>query len=397
VVRPTCALSNCPSSGITLESGESAALAAGFLNSVNLPGLHAEDFNIKTPYTENYNASLQYQIEPSMAATISYVGNQSHHLSTYFDPNSLEELLPPSTGTQPYQPFPDLGGIGTIHYGGLSKYNSLQTKLEKRYAHGLSFLATYTWAHALDDTSSAGGLSSGIGYRNPVLIPIRQELTNSSYDVRNRFTINGNYELPVGKGRAFLNQGGWLNEVVGGWSASATWVAQGGEPFSVSPNVPGPAGGSARAIKAGNPFKPGAADINEIPLSERASCNLPTRTRSNYFNSCQFINPTFPGVDITTPVTGTAAALQYLGGRANVIYGPGYQRANLSLFKNFTTFRGQYLQFRADAFNVFNSPSLSDPDNTTVGAGPTTIQGVRFLQTDTPDARFFQISGKYVF
>jgi hypothetical protein len=396
VVRPTCALSNCPSSGITLESGESAALAAGFLNSVNLPGLHAEDFNIKTPYTENYNASLQYQIEPSMAATISYVGNQSHHLSTYFDPNSLEELLPSGTASQPYQPFPDLGGIGTIHYGGLSKYNSLQTKLEKRYAHGLSFLATYTWAHALDDTSSAGGLSSGIGYRNPVLIPIRQELTNSSYDVRNRFTINGNYELPVGKGRAFLNQGGWLNEVVGGWSASATWVAQGGEPFSIGTNIPGPTGGSARAIKAGNPFKPGVADPGEISPDQLATCNLPTRTRSHYFNNCQFIDP-LSGANLTTPVTGTAAALQYLGGRANVIYGPGYQRANASLFKNFNTFHGQYLQFRADAFNIFNSPSLSNPNGASVGGGETNIQGVRFLQTDTPDARFFQISGKYVF
>jgi hypothetical protein len=396
VVRPSCALNNCPSSGITLESGESAALSAGFLNSVNLPGLHAEDFNIKTPYTENYSLSLQYQVQPSLAATVSYVGNESHHLSTYFDPQSLQELLPNGTAGQQFQPFPDLGGIGTIHYGGLSSYSSLQSKLEKRYSHGLSFLATYTWAHALDDTSSSGGLSSGIGYRNPVLIPIRQEFTNSSYDVRNRFTINGNYELPIGKGHAFLNRSGLLNEIAGGWSTSATWVAQTGQPFSVGPNTPGPTGGGVRAIKAGDPFKPGIADPSEISPDQVANCNLPTRTRSHYFNNCQFIDP-LSGASITTPITGTAAALQYLGGKANVIYGPGYQRANMSLFKSFTTFHEQSIQFRADAFNVFNSPSLSNPNGTSVGGGQTNIQGTRFLQNLTPDARFFQLSGKYVF
>jgi hypothetical protein len=397
VVRPSCNLGNCPSNGITLESGEATALAAGFLNAVSLPGLHATDFNIRTPYTENYNLSLQYQIRPSMAATVSYVGDESRHLSTYFDPNTLEALFPSGTASQPLQPFPDLGGIGTVHYDGVSTYNSLQAKMEKRYARGLSFLATYTWAHALDDTSSAGGLSSGTGYRNPILIPLIQELTNSTYDVRNRFTINGNYELPIGKGRAFLNHGGWLNEVVGGWSASATWVAQSGEPFSIGSNVPGPTGGSARAIKGGDPFAPGVADPT-IGGSQLSTCNLPTHTREHWFNNCQFINP-LPGTasNITTPITDTATALKFLGGRANVIYGPGYQRTNMSLFKNFTTIREQYVQFRADAFNIFNNPSLGNPNGTSVGGGATNIQGTRFMQNDTPDARFFQVSAKYVF
>ncbi|WP_263367388.1 TonB-dependent receptor [Edaphobacter bradus] len=398
VVRPSCNLGNCPSSGITLESGESAALAAGLLNSVSLPGLHATDFNIQTPYTENYNVSLQYEIQPSLAATISYVGNESRHLSTYFDPQTLRALFPNGTAGQPLQPFPDLGGIGTVHYGGLSTYNSLQAKMEKRYSHGLSFLATYTWAHALDDTSSAGGLSSGTGYRNPVLIPLRMELTNSTYDVRNRFTINGNYELPFGKGRAFLNHGGWLDEVVGGWSASATWVAQTGEPFSVGSNTPGPTGGGARGLKGGDPFAPGVADPGSISKAQLPTCSLPTRTKQHWFNNCQFINPT-PGtaLNIPSPITDTATALRFLGGRANLVYGPGYQRTNMSLFKNFITLREQYLQFRADAFNLFNNPSLGNPNGTSVGGGATSIQGTRFMQNLTPDARFFQISAKYVF
>jgi hypothetical protein len=388
VYPPNCNLGNCPSNGITLESGESAALAAGFLNAVSNPSLHATDFNIKTPYTENYNLSVQQQIAPSLTATVTYVGNESRHLSTYFDPQTLRGLFAPGLSSQQFQPFPDLGGIGTVHYAGVSTYNSLQAKMEKRMSGGLSFLATYTWAHALDDTSSAGGLSSGTGYRNPVLIPLIQELTNSSYDVRHRFTFNGNYELPFGRGKAFLNQGGIRNEVLGGWSVSATWVAQTGEPFSVGATTPGPVGGSTRAIKIGDPFARGGG--------QGASCNLPTRTKANWFNNCAFANPA-DASKITTPVTDSATALQYLGGRANLVYGPGYQRTNVSLFKNFGVFREQYLQFRADAFNFFNNPSLGPPTNASVNSGATYIQGIRFMQNDTPDARFLQLSAKYVF
>lgn len=80
-----------------------------------------------------------------------------------------------------------------------------------------------------------------------------------------------------------------------------------------------------------------------------------------------------------------------------MVYGPGYQRTNASLFKNFITIREQYLQLRADAFNLFNNPSLGNPSNTSVRAGATTITGPRFMQSYTPDARFFQVSAKYVF
>ena len=406
VPPPACNLGNCPSNGITLESGAQAALAAGFLNAVSFPSLHATDYNQKTPYTENYNLSLEQMITPSLAWTISYVGNESRHLATYFDPQSLRALFAPGgVRSQAEQPFPDLGGIGTVHYAGVSTYNSLQTKLEKRMSRGLSFLATYTWAHALDDTSSAGGLSSGTGYRNPVLVPLIDELTNSNYDVRHRFTFNGNYELPFGRGRRFLNRDGVVNELVGGWSASATWVAQTGEPFSVGATGQGPVGGSRRAIMVANPYAPGPGDPSSPNYGQGLACNLPTHTKQNWFNNCAFDNP-LPANTITSPITDTATALKYLGGRANVVYGPGYQRTNASMFKNFVTWREQYLQFRVDAFNLFNNPSLGTPGNSSVRAGSapqggpvigTQITGPRFMQSYTPDARFFQLSARYNF
>jgi hypothetical protein len=92
-------------------------------------------------------------------------------------------------------------------------------------------------------------------------------------------------------------------------------------------------------------------------------------------------------------------ALAYLGDKQNIVYGPGYWGADTSLFKNFPTFREQYLQFRADAFNVFNHPTLNNPssDNANNGSGGGQITGPKNLQANAPDARFLQLSLKYVF
>jgi hypothetical protein len=162
-------------------------------------------------------------------------------------------------------PFPDLGGIGQITYAGVSTYNSLQTKVEKRYSNGLSFLATYTWSHALDDASDAGGNFGAIGSRNQALIPFIDEYSNSVYDVRHRFTINGNYEIPVGKGRRWLNNSKLVDETIGNWATSLTWVAQTGTPYSISPNISTAAGGGARAYIVGNPNAGGGAPNSTNP------------------------------------------------------------------------------------------------------------------------------------
>ena len=176
IYAPSCVAGNCPSltsQGITLETGLVAKTGAGLQNFVSTPSHHAIDTNVKTPYTINYNLSFEQSVTSNTVATLSYVqGNVSRHLPLYYDPNTVRGLYAPGTNTQQYQPFPDLGGIGTIHYGGVSDYNSLQAKLEKRMSHGLSFLATYTWAHALDDASDAGGLSTAVGDRNMGADPI---------------------------------------------------------------------------------------------------------------------------------------------------------------------------------------------------------------------------------
>ncbi len=399
IPAPSCSFGNCPSTEITLENGLSSQLAGGLQSFVSQPGFHAIDKLVKTPYVQDYNLSAQYALTNSMVASLSYVGDISRHLPYYYAPNTAPLLLTPGQSTTKYQPFPGLGGVGTISYGGVSTYNSLQAKMEKRYSDGLSFLATYTWAHAMDDSSDAGGLETAIGVRNEALIPVIDEFTNSAYDVRNRFTFNGNYELPFGKGRAYMNQSSRVADLAaGGWAVSLTFVAQTGTPFTVSPNIGTAAGGSARAILVRDPFTPGGSPD---PTNPTATCAPRTRNKVNWYNPCAFANPK-PGNSIPlsgpgSQITSFSQALQYLGGRSNQIYGPGYNRVNMSLFKNFNTWHEQFLQFRADAFNLLNHPTFANPSNTSINSIGGQITGPQSFQQNTPDARFFQLSLKYQF
>jgi hypothetical protein len=414
---PTCVTGNCPSlaaQGITLQAGLLPATNGGQLQTfISQPGFHSTDPNIKPPYTMTFSLGVQQQITPNLASTLTYVGNLTRHMELYAAPNTAPGLWRPGTNTNPFNPFPDLGGIGQEHFAGVSTYNSLQAKLEKHYSHGMTFLATYTWSHALDDASDAGGLFSAIGNRQPALIPYIDELTNSVFDIRHRFTINANYELPFGKGRTFLsNSPRWLDEFAGGWSSSLTYAAQTGTPFSVSPNISTASGGGARAFPVRDPFAGGGTPDPTNPTL--TSCPTTVKTKLNYFNPCAFRNP-LPGemisdathpigsvnsdgvpVKFQAPVTDKATAIALLGSPQNNIYGPGYYQVNMSLFKNFPVWREQNLQFRADAFNILNHPTLGTP-NGSMNANGGLISGPKFFQNNTPDARFFQLALKYVF
>ena len=285
-------------------------------------------------------------------------------------------------------------------YQGESAYYSLQTKIEKRYANGSNFLATYTWGHAADDSTTPGGIEGGISPRNTNLIPLRDEFTSSAFDVRQRFTFNGFYELPFGSGKPFLRNGGVLDEVVGGWAANLTFTIETGTPFTVSPDINTAGGGTANAILVRNPFAPGGTPDPSLNY-QGSTCPTSVRNRINWYNPCAFVNP-LPGSDIPTSgagsqVTGVANAIAYLGGKSDQIYGPGNSRVNLSLFKNFRTWREQRLQLRADVFNVLNHPSWANPSTTDDSPSAGNITGPQTFQNFTPDARFFQLSAKYVF
>ena len=406
---PTTGLYQNP--GDTLEIGMENQISGpsgikGFINSTVING---RDTLIKTPYTLNYNLSLQHSFGDNLSATIMYVGNVARHLPTLLNTNAAAVLQANGRNSTAASWFPSLGtGNPWLDYEAESGYNSLQTKLEKRYSSGMSFLASYTWSHSLDN--SVDPLGGGTTYRMWQIIPIRHEITNSNYDVRQRFSFNGSYELPFGRGHALMNKAPlWLDEIAGGWRTDLTFVGQTGIPFTVTTNgINTPSGqAQARSITVGDAYAGGGSPNPINP--QLTSCPSAAGNKTHWYNACAFDNPingtatpnlnngigSFPS---NPPyITDEPTALLYLGGKSNDVYGPGYERINMGLSKQFSIFREQSVQFRADAFNLFNHATWANPSNTGLSATAGQITGPLTLQSNVPDARFFQLSAKYVF
>jgi hypothetical protein len=404
-----CLPNNCPTNGITLENGFSSQIAAGLINSVQSLTLRGTDPAVKTPYAQDYNLAIEYGITSNTVFTVAYVGSRGRHLIVLTNPNAPLALQTNGANPSLQQPLRDFGSAVWASYSGTSNYNSLQAKLERRFVNGLNFLATYTWSHSLDDAPTPLGSNGDNGYPNTNIQLIRYQYSNSPFDTRQRFTFNGNYELPFGHGRRLALQPALADHLFGGWSSSLTFAAQTGNPFSVTPNFSTflPASGATivYATLIGDPFQTGGTPPSSNP---GIICPTSVRNRTNWYNPCAFGNP-LPGTNIAAgQIVSGSAALAYLGGRRNDVYGPGYERINMSLFKDFRIRERKTLEFRADIFNLFNTPSYANPNSNAFGGavqsgvnnnssagGQITLP--RFFQNFTPDARFFQFALKVTF
>jgi hypothetical protein len=423
----------CPSlyaQGDTLENGLTSFFANGntIATYLSFPNVEEQDPVMHTPYTINYNLSAQRVLTPTMTATVSYVGNIGRHLVTLTNgPDMAMALTIQGPNNKSLQPAPQFSSAQWMTWEGSSYYSSLQAKVQKQVGHGLSFLGTYTFAHAFDNTVDLlGGDISG--YRMAALIPINKEWTNSGYDIRQRVVVSGQYELPFGVGKAWANHPGVMDYIVGGWKSSLLWSVQTGEPFTIgiSNQTNGDGGYNNHALKIGNPFStkltpPASTATTNAP--GESSCPTQVRTKSTWYNECAYTNP-LGNAQVAAHATGTysysspaisgdgaitvpagtpyintyAGVLPFFGSVPNTAEAPGFWRLNMSLFKDFHTWREQYLEFRADAFNILNHPTLGAPGSTGDNAGNAgQITGPASTQNLTIDARFFQLSGKYYF
>ncbi len=400
----------CPTNGYTLESGLPQKITAP-----SQPTLRGGEGNVRTPYSEQFNLTVEYGISNTMVGSIGYVGAVSRHLQFFPNPNGQTALTPNNFSgytdangdkTNPFQPFPHFAGFSYTAYDGASNYNSLQTKLEKRLSHGLSFLTTYTYAHSLDNADTPLGSTNDQGTRSVNILGLAADYGPSGFDVRHRFTVNGNYELPFGRGRQYLNSSNRLVDyAIGGWSSSFVFRAQTGQPLTIGTNgIVSPVGAAVNSIRVGDPFAGGGT-----PNASNPSIICPARVRTvqNWFNPCAFANPQADNIGNTTakypdgtPIPNSVsgqAAYAYVGSNRGQVYGPGYERVDASLFKSFSAFREQNLQFRADIFNVLNTPAYGNPSTTTISSTGGQITGARLFQANTPDSRFFQFALKYTF
>ncbi|CAN5574908.1 hypothetical protein BH10ACI4_BH10ACI4_20750 [soil metagenome] len=400
---------SCPTNGFKLETGLPTVIT-----SPSFPTLRGGQGQVRTPYSQQYNLTVEYGLTNTMVASIGYVGSVARHLQFFPNPNGQTALTPNGFSgytdangdkTNPFQPFPHFNGFSYTAYDASSNYNSLQTKLEKRLSHGFSFLSTYTFAKSLDNSNTPLGSSNDQGTRSVNILGLLADYGPSGFDVKHRFTLNGNYELPFGKGHAFLNQSGLLDYLVGGFSSSLVFRAQTGQPLTIGTNgINSPSGASVNAIRVGDPFKGGGSPD---PSNPGVVCPTTVRTVKNWYNPCAFANPKADNIGYTTAkysdgtfipnsVSGQAA-YAYVGSNRGQVRGPGYERVDMSLFKSVKTFREQNLQFRADIFNLLNTPAYGDPSTRNIGNNGGQITGSRTFQSNTPDSRFFQFALKYTY
>jgi len=380
----------------------------GVVAAVTSPTINGTAVNTKQAYSENYNLSAQYSITHSIAATLGYVGTQTHHSAGGYNLNNTYYVLKSGTATACTtanqatcaltKPWPFLGNMTTSSFFGQSAYNSLQATLTSRASKNLTFAANYTWSHQMSISSPS----------SPILLDLGLTKVAASGSMASRFTLNGNYKLPFGKGQKFVNNSHLLDYAVGGWASSFTVVAQNGSPFNIGTatisNKPGtanwqaPVGATPPAVQVGDPFKPGGTPDPENPILATVGCPTVVHTIQHWYNPCAFADPASAN-GLLVPAGGLtgSAALPFFGGfKSPQVYGPGYYRINLSLFKDFTIREDKRLEFRTDVFNLFNHPSWANPSSGITASAGQITSSVAF-QSNTPDARFFQFSLKLLF
>jgi hypothetical protein len=338
-----------------------------------------------TPVPTNYQYSLTVEREfaTNFVATVGYVGNHGTHQNTSgIDINQVPEAkLGQGRSTSPY---PIFGTITGSTNNAVTNYNSLQAVLTKRMTSGLYFTTNYTWSHFLSDMDSSGWGSRGgwQNYQNSYYI--HKNYSNSNFDIRQMFKGMAVYQLPFGKNKMFLNNNLILDEAFGGWEVSGTWVAQTGNPISVttgSNNTSGNLSGS------NTQFGILLGDIKKPWQSYNLTCHQYTGPTYKYHSLNSWFNDNVEaGASDCKNADGSVThyAADAIGSQAwenpsdfinhfgtfrrNKIYGPDLTNVNFSIGKSFDILpdRGVRFQFRAEATNILNHPSFGQPGNNAV-------------------------------
>src|SRR5207302_3887526 len=163
------------------------------------------DQNFRYALIEDWTLDIQHKFTNTLGLDVAYVGNHGRNLPLIRDINQID----PATGLGPYSAkFPFLGFINYLSSTGRSDYNGLQVTLDQKASHGLSILAGYTYAHALDNGSLDLFALLPQDSRHPEL-----EYASSDFDIRHRFTLTITYALPSKKSALQLLEGWQINSI----------------------------------------------------------------------------------------------------------------------------------------------------------------------------------------
>jgi hypothetical protein len=326
-------------------------------------GLQGLQFDYQTPRTYSANLTLQYSLTRTLSVQGSYVFTDGQNLQNGIGNNEVSKILPSGSSTSKFIPFPDFGSGGSYQRTiGSSQYHGLQTKLEKQYANGMTFLLAYTYSKTMSDAGdllNGGNTGSDRAPWVPGMGP-HADWAPADFDIRQVVHFSGGYEFPFGKDKRFLNQGRLLNAVVGGWSANWIVTLQGGQPLNIGCPTGVTTGTGCNALKvAGQSQKLG---MHQVVQSDGSKKPYWFGNPGAFTQPCQISlvtgapDPTTPAGCV--PLTGFAA----LGSKPGQTLTPGFHRLDYSMFKAFQLNDRFSMQFRAEFFNVLNHPNFNAPN-----------------------------------
>jgi len=287
--------------------------------------VYSEPANFPDGYSEMWNLTLQKMLPRNISLEAGYVGGQSHKLSYSVANYNVNNHLSSK-----------IGKVQTLLPVGQANYNALQAKVERRYRDGWSVLAAYAYAHNLDNGPAPFDLTSRSAPQNP--FDLDSEYATSTVDIKHNVTLSNQIELPFGRGKRYLHSAGPLiDALAGGWQLNSIASFHTGTPVNIVSN-------------SGYADYPGLRP-NLVP-GQNPTPPRQNRTIAKWFNTGAFTS--VPGQSNGHPIPGNA-------GR-NLVRGPGYTNDDFSLFKKFSFSERLNLQFRAESFNLLNSPHFGNPE-----------------------------------
>lgn len=310
-------------------------------------------------YVENFFLSVQQQLTKNTLLDVAYVGNHGLHLEGFVNANQEN----PSNGfARPYAKWPsDITEALNEFY---SNYNSLQARYEQRFVGGLTLLNSFTWEHSLDNASASleGNTPSPQDGNN-----IKADYAQSDYNLPLSNITSLVYDVPLGHGRRFLSgANGLTDSLIGGWQISAINTSQAGTPFNVTytPNASQAVSPQIQATYRGlNEYRPDIVPGKPVTLGK--SNRQAVTGYVNYINTAAFVTP--PVKDFAGNVLSPFGNASRNPGRT-----PPFNETDLDLNKRFNTpIETLKIEFRAEAYNVFNHTNLYLPGAISVAQGTT--------------------------
>lgn len=324
-----------------------------FPSGANLPSGTIQPFTLSTfrsPYVLQWNFNIERELVRNLLFEVGYVGSKGTHLLRRTNFQQWEGILvqdpanpTPLASRVRFPNFSPTVIIGSEN-GGSSTFHGLIGKLERRFSSGLSFLASYTFSKAIDDSHSSSNFT-GTPSNAQCRCDLRGNKGPSAFDITHRFVASFGYELPFGVGKPFLNAGGVWNKLAGGWQINGIVSSQSGPPFQI--NTQGDNASIGTGAGSGNNQRPNLVGDEYGGIDRGADIRQRgVDPGTYYFNRTAYAMPPL-------------FRLGNLG--KNTLRGPGATSADLSLFKNTSITERVNTQFRAEFFNALNQTAFGVP------------------------------------